>query len=44
MTWGAKVAVIAGLGLFSGLTTAVWIGFGADVYAAYLGDLIMRCF
>ena len=44
MTANPKLAITAFLGLFSGLTLAVWIAFGGDVYAAYLGDLVMRCF
>jgi len=39
-----KLAITAFLGLLSGLTLAMWIAFGGDVHAAYLNDLIMRCF
>ncbi len=44
MTASPKFAVITFLGLLTGLTLALWIAFGGDVYAAYLNDLIMRCF
>ncbi len=44
MTANPKVAIVAFLGLFTGLTLAMWVIFGGDVYAAYLNDLIMRCF
>ena len=44
MSHSPKLVITAFLGLLSGLTLAVWTAFGGDVYAAYLNDLIMRCF
>jgi len=44
MSLSAKLAITGFRGLPSGLTLAVWIAFGGDVYTAYLGDLVMRCF
>lgn len=44
MTACPKVTIFTFLGLLSGMTLSVWIAFGGDVYAAYLNDLILRCF
>ncbi|MEM8749958.1 MAG: hypothetical protein AAGF28_06620 [Pseudomonadota bacterium] len=44
MTIATKAGLIAFLGLFTGATMGLWSAFGGEVYLAYLGDMVMRCF
>ncbi|MEP1206607.1 MAG: hypothetical protein ABJM29_08135 [Rhizobiaceae bacterium] len=43
MGFAAKLALIAGLAVFLGASSALWLQYGGAVYASYLSGALMMC-